>query len=496
VSATAYDRLTSTFRRIGALRDAEAMLHWDLATMMPAGGSDSRADQLATLKAVRHGIITAPEVGDLLDAAESDGLDDWQGANLREMRRAWVHATALGEDLVEAMSRATSACETAWRRARADDDFAHALPKLEAVLRLVRDAAAAKADVLGVAPYDALLDEWEPGGRAADIEPVFADLARFLPDFLDRVLDAQARAPAPKSLDGPFPIDAQRALGVRLMERLGFDFAHGRLDVSLHPFCGGTPDDVRITTRYDEDDFTKALMGVLHETGHALYERGLPSAWRGQPVGEARGMSVHESQSLLIEMQVCRSQDFLAFAAPLMADAFGGTGPAWEAENLYRLYSRVERDLIRVDADEVTYPAHVILRFDLERTMVAGDLAPADLPGAWAEGMERLLGIVPPDDRSGCLQDIHWYDGAWGYFPTYTLGAMTAAQLFDAARRTDPAIVPGIRTGDFAPLLDWLRENVHAKASRLSMADLLSEATGRPLDAAVFKAHLAARYLD
>jgi len=382
VSATAYDRLTSTFRRIGALRDAEGMLHWDLATMMPAGGSESRADQLATLKAVRHGIITAPEVEDLLDAAEGDGLDDWHGANVREMRRAWIHAMALGEGLVEVLSRATSACETAWRRARADDDFAHALPKLEAVLHLIREAASAKAEVLGVDPYDALLDEWEPGGRAADIEPVFADLAAFLPGFLDQVLEVQARTSAPIRPDGPFPIDAQRALGVRLMEQIGFDFSHGRLDISLHPFCGGTPDDVRITTRYDEDDFTKALMGVLHETGHALYERGLPPAWRGQPVGDARGMSVHESQSLLIEMQVCRSRDFLSFAAPLMAEAFGGAGPAWQADNLYRLYSRVDRSLIRVDADEVTYPAHVILRFDLERAMVAGDLKPADLPGA------------------------------------------------------------------------------------------------------------------
>jgi len=482
VSATAYDRLTSTFGRIGALRDAEAMLHWDLATMMPAGSAEARAearaDQLAALKAVRHGFITAPEIADLLDAAERDGLDGWQAANVREMRHAWVHAAALHEDLVEALSRATSACETAWRQARADDDFAHALPKLEAALALVREAAAAKADVLGVTPYDALLDEWEPGGRAADIEPVFAELAAFLPGFLEQVLAAQARAPALIRLDGPFSIDAQRALGVRLMERLGFVFSHGRLDISLHPFCGGTPDDVRITTRYDEDDFTKALMGVLHETGHALYERGLPAAWRGQPVGDARGMSIHESQSLLIEMQVCRSRDFLAFAAPLMAEAFGGTGAAWEADNLFRLYSRVERSLIRVDADEVTYPAHVILRFDLERAMVAGDLAPADLPSAWADGMERLLGIVPPDNRTGCLQDIHWYDGAWGYFPTYTLGAMAAAQLFDAARRADPAIVPGIRVGDFAPLLGWLRENVHAKASLLSTPVQLERSGG------------------
>lgn len=280
------------------------------------------------------------------------------------------------------------------------------------------------------------------------------------------------------------------------MERLGFDFNHGRLDVSLHPFCGGTSDDVRITTRYDEADFTSALMGVLHETGHALYERGLPKNWRGQPVGQARGMAVHESQSLLVEMQVCRSREFLAFAAPIMRNVLVGRGPAWDVDNLSRLYTRVEPGFIRVDADEVTYPAHVILRYKLERTMIAGDMEPADLPAAWNEGMQRLLGLTPPDDRLGCLQDIHWYDGAWGYFPTYTLGAMTAAQFFDAAVRADPDIKTGIASGNFLPLIGWLRDNIHGKGSLLSSQDLLVAATGSPLDPEIFKTHLKQRYLS
>ena len=252
---------------------------------------------------------------------------------------------------------------------------------------------------------------------------------------------------------------------------------------------------MRITTRYDEADFRSALMGVMHETGHALYERGLPAAWRGQPVGEARGMVLHESQSLLMEMQVCRSQAFLAFAAPLLRKAFGGDGPAWEADNLYRHYTRVEPGLIRVEADEVTYPAHVILRYDLERAMIAGDLAPADLPGAWAEGMRRLLGLTPPDDRLGCLQDIHWYDGAWGYFPTYTLGAMVAAQIFKAAVAAEPSIPEAIARGEFGVLVGWLRVHVHAKGSMLSTRALLVEATGRELDPEAFKSHLQRRYL-
>jgi carboxypeptidase Taq len=411
------------------------------------------------------------------------------------MRRRWVHATAVPATLVEALSKAGSACEMRWREARPKSDFKAVLPELERVLELVRETGKAKAERLGKTPYEALLDEYEPGGSVAAIDPLFAELAKVLPRLVEGALERQRQRPAPLPLVGPFPIEAQRGLGRKFMERLGFDFAHGRLDQSLHPFCGGTPDDVRLTTRYEESDFSRALMGVLHETGHALYERGLPDQWRRQPVGDARGMSLHESQSLLVEMQACRSREFVEFAAPLLRDTFHASGPAWEADNLYRLNTRVERSLIRVDADEVTYPAHVILRYRLERAMIGGDLALEDLPAAWNEGMRELIGVTPPDDRRGCLQDIHWYDGAWGYFPTYTLGAMTAAQLFDAAKRADPAILPAIARGDFAPLLAWLRANVHGKGSRYSTAEIITQATGRPLDARTYERHLETRYL-
>ena len=279
------------------------------------------------------------------------------------------------------------------------------------------------------------------------------------------------------------------------MAALSFDFDHGRLDESLHPFSAGTPDDLRITTRYDEADFTSALMAVLHETGHALYERGLPARWRRQPVGRARGMDIHESQSLIVEMQACRSSAFLVYAAPLLRQAFAGSGPAWEADNLHRLAIRVERGFIRVDADEVTYPAHVILRYELERDMIAGGLSVPDLPEAWNAGMERLLGATPPDDRRGCLQDIHWYDGAWGYFPLYTLGALTAAQMFAAARKADPGLGGAIAEGRFKPLLRWLEHNVHGLGSYLEADELIRRATGAPLGTEAFKAHLKERYL-
>lgn len=494
---TAYEELSKKFKRLHALQEAQGMLGWDMSAMMPAGGAEARTEQLATLSVVCHEILTDPSLDELFDkaSAEAKGLDAWTQANLAEMRRRWLHATALDSDLVEALSKACKRCEMIWRQARPKSDFAAVLPALKEVLNLTRQAASAKAERLGCSLYDALLDEYEPGGQSARIDAVFAELADFLPGFLSDVLDRQAAQPAALPLEGPFPIEKQEALARRLMAAVGFDFEHGRLDVSLHPFCGGVPDDVRITTRYNEDDFTIALMGVLHETGHAMYERGLPAEWRLQPVGEARGMAMHESQSLMVEMQACRSREFVHFLAPLAREAFGGSGPAWEAGNLLRHYNEVKPDFIRVDADEVTYPAHVILRYRLEKALIAGEMELEALPSEWNRGMEELLGITPPEDRLGCLQDIHWYDGAWGYFPTYTLGAMTAAQLFAAARLARPEIPEALGRGDFKPLMGWLAEHVHAQASSAGFEEILAKATGKTLDPAVFKAHLKARYL-
>ena len=492
-----YGALEQRFARLGALQEASAMLQWDNDAMMPNGGADSRQVQLSTLGVICHDMLTAPDLPDLLDGAESEELlDPWQRANLSEMRRAWLHATAVPVDLVEASVKAGLSCEMIWRDARKANDFAAVRPALERVLELTREVAAAKAAKLGKTPYDALLDSYEPGGSAAEIDRIFGELARFLPDTINAAIERQAALPAPIQPEGPFSIESQRQVGRKLMATLGFDFERGRLDVSTHPFCGGTPDDVRLTTRYSDDDFARSMMGVLHETGHALYEQGLPKPWRRQPVGGARGMSMHESQSLLMEMQACRSLEFLSFVAPLLRDSFGGSGPVWEPENLYRLATRVRRSLIRVDADEATYPAHVILRYRLEQAMIGGDLKVSDLPGAWRSEMRALIGVEPPDDKDGCLQDIHWYSGAWGYFPTYTLGAMTAAQLFDAATTQIPAIRPSIANGDFAPLLGWLRPHVHGRASSVTAAQILTDATGGPLGADAFERHLTKRYLS
>ena len=492
----AYSVLADRFARHTAITDAAQMLEWDFAAMMPEGGVGARSRQLVALQRVAHDMLTDPTTAELLDAAEAQtDLDFWQTANLRRMRRIHNSETAVPADLLEAFTRACKDCEMVWRDARQASDFASLTPSLQTVLDLSRRIAEAKADRFGCGLYDALLDDYDPGVTSARIDMIFDSYALALPDLLDDALTHQAGQPEPIVPAGPFPADKQRALGLVLMEAVGFDFDHGRLDISHHPFCGGVPDDVRITTRYDEADFSSGLMAVLHETGHAMYERGLPEAWRDQPVGHTHSMALHESQSLLIEMQACRSPAFLGFASGKMRDILGGNGDGWDVDNLLRLYTRVKPDFIRVDADEVTYPAHVILRYRLEKVLLAGDLALSDLPGAWNDGLHDLIGVTPPDDRRGCLQDIHWTNGLFGYFPTYTLGAMAAAQLYDAAVRDAPTIPDAIARGDFSVLMSWLGTHVHSQGSCYSTDEILERATGSPLDPAVFMAHLRKRYL-
>ncbi len=496
-STAAYDAVMSRFERLSALYGAQAVLLWDRATMMPEGGAGARAEQQAALSLIAHETLTAPEVAELLEAAhEADGLGEWDRANLSEMARVHAHATATPATLVTRLSRQKSHTEMVWRRARAQNDYASLAPELDRLIELVREQAAAKADAFGLSHYDALLDGYDPGRRSADIDALFADLESFLPGLLREVMEHQARGPARLPIEGPFPVALQERIGREVMGLIGFDFAHGRLDVSHHPFTGGVPDDSRITTRYDEADFTESLMAVIHETGHSLYERGLPAEWRSQPVGRARGMTIHESQSLLFEMQAARTESFIRFLAPRLKAGFGGGGTAWEPENILRHYRKVAPGFIRVQADEVSYPLHVMLRYRLERAMIAGELKAADLPAAWNEGMEKSLGIVPPDDATGCMQDIHWPSGSFGYFPTYTLGALAAAQLFAAAKREHDGLEEALGEGDFTPLLGFVRTHVHGKGASRTPDEIIQEATGEPLGTAAFRAHIEARYLD
>ena len=488
--------LAARFRRIARLRQVERVLGWDQRVMMPPGAAALRGDQLAELELMRQDILVAPDMGDLLDAAEAEAAaagapDPWWQANLREMRRMCRQAGAVPADLLVAKARAVAAGEMAWRAARAEDRFDAMAGPLRAVIDAVRDWADALAAAQGCSRYDALLDQYDPGAKAAAILPLFADLAETIGEVLPEILERQAAAPPagpPPSVPTARQAEAARALAAYL----GFDFRHGRLDESLHPFTSGSLGDVRITTRFDTEDPLSGLLAVAHETGHALYEAGLPAAWRDQPAGRARGMILHESQSLLCERQLMRLPGLLSWLAAELAGRFGAA-PAWSAANLQRLATRVAPGLIRVEADEVTYPLHILLRTELEQALLSGDLPVDDLPGAWAERMHDLLGVTVPDDRRGCLQDIHWPSGAFGYFPTYTLGALAAVQLFEAAAGAQGGDAGG--DADHESILAWMGRNVHGAASSGDTDGILQAATGAPLGSAAFKRHIRATYL-
>ena len=490
-----YQALHERYQRIGHLEHAQAMLSWDEAAMMPAGGGTARAEAMATLVGMIHDLAAAPAIGELAEAAANEPLDAWQAANLALIRRRWQRARAVPTELTTALSKAGSLCEQAWRPARGANDWQAVAGQLEEVIRLTREEAQALADALGCSPYDALLDGYEPGLQQADVDPVFNELRAALPALIDRAI---ANQPVSSPITGPFSVPRQEKLGRELMAALGFDFEHGRLDASHHPFCGGDPTDTRITTRYSDADFMESMFAVLHETGHALYEQGLPAAWRGQPVGGSRGMALHESQSLSMEMQVCRSRAFLDFAAPTIQRCLLGattTAAEWQPDNLARLATKVERGFIRVYADELTYPLHVILRYELETALLDGSLNVADLPDAWNDAMQRYLGLSTAGNfADGVMQDVHWFAGLIGYFPTYTFGAVIAAQLFQAAKASLPSLEDAIRDGDFGVLLEWLRANVHSRGSLLPTMAVVAEATGGELGTTAFLGHLNERY--
>lgn len=493
---SAYRQLVERFTQISAIRGASSMLGWDAETMMPDGSAGVRGEQLAALAEVAHEKITDPRLGDWIEAAKQEDLQGWDAANLREIERTYHHANALPNKLVSALTKATTHCTHVWQAARPKDDFASFAEAYAPVLKLVQEASQAKSAALGVDPYDALLDEYDPGMTSAQIDIYFDALQSFLPDFVNEALEYQTANRQFAPLEGATPTAMQEELGKKFMTALGFDFNQGRIDVSAHPFCGGVPGDVRLTTRYNETEFSQSLQGVLHETGHAMYEMGLPVEWRGQPVGQARGMSMHESQSLFLDMQLSRADEFFEYSLPIIRETFGVSGETWEAENFKRSLLEVERGLIRVDADEVTYPLHVMLRYRLEKALLSGDLQIKDLEVTWNDEMKKSLGVVPDRVGNGCMQDIHWPSGIIGYFPTYTIGAMIAAQLFDTLKQQMPSWGDDVRKGDFSNIFKWLRENVHDKASLYSTPELITQATGRPLDVEVFKNHLRTRYIN
>lgn len=495
-----YATIERLFSKISAFNHLRAIGSWDQAVNMPEGGVEARAMALSEVTTTIGDLLRSSELGDALAAiqSESNTLTDWQLANVREAKRHRILSQCVDPVLIEKKSELEVHCEYAWRASRANNNWAGFLPQFKKLLHLVIEEARQRGQAKGCLPYDAMLDLHEPGLTTKKVDLLFSPLKPFLIESLPVILDQQ-KAKKPLLVQGTFPIAQQQLLGIEIMKSLGFDFNHGRLDISTHPFCGGTPEDVRITTRFSNQDFTSSMMGIIHETGHAMYEQNLPASFIRQPVGHARGMASHESQSLFMEMQVARSKPFLRYLAPKLTEAFPAIAKQLaNPDALFDLFTLVKPDYIRVEADEVTYPFHIILRYEIEKDLIEETIQPEDIPNLWHEKMKTYLNLTTMgDDRNGCLQDIHWPSGAFGYFPSYTIGAMIAAQLHKHLAHEIKGIGEAIASGQFTSMTNWLKECFWSKGCYYeSFDDLCKNATGKHLDPSFFIDHLKDRYLN
>ncbi len=459
---------------------------------MPRQGSSFRGEQMGLLARLGHEMITAGVIGELLSQVESSHPTGDVAANVREIRRTHDRAVKVPAELVEELARVSTTAQAVWREARKANDFRRFRPHLEKIVALLRR----KADALGyqATRYDALLDEYEPGATTAAVTAVFARLRADLVPLIQAIA-ATGRTPRRDLLQRDYPVDRQRIFGESAAAAVGFDFDAGRLDETTHPFCSGIgPGDCRIATRYNLHHFNEAFFGILHEVGHGLYEQGLPPEHAGTPLGSYCSLGIHESQSRLWENQVGRSRPFWEHFFPRARQVFPAALRDVSLDDWLWAINDVQPSFIRVEADEATYNLHIILRFELEQALIAGDLAVADVPAAWNEKFEKLLGLKVPDDARGCLQDVHWSFGGLGYFPTYTLGNLYAAQLMDAARRDLPGLDNDFRRGDFSRLKGFLNEKVHAAGMRWRAEELCRRVTGQPLDPAPLVRYLRDKY--
>jgi carboxypeptidase Taq len=498
-AGSSYDRLLARVREARLLASTAALLEWDQETLMPRNGVDHRARQISQLARMVHELTVSPEKGALLAACEEDPEltrpELESAANLREIRRDHDRATKIPAALVAELAEVSSQALHAWQGARRDSSFEAFRPWLSRIVDLLRQKAACLGTRPGGEPWDALADEYEPELTARDVDAVFAPLSLRLSSLIQRLLES-GRAPRATFDETPLALDRQKAFVRSVARQVGFDFDSGRLDTSTHPFCSSTcPRDVRMTTRFVDDHVLDALSSTLHETGHGLYEQGLPVAHTGTPLGEAVSLSIHESQSRLWENQVGRSLAFQRFCLPLLARELGGAVKGVTAEELYGCANRVERGFIRVEADEATYNLHILLRFEIERSLLAEKLDVADVPAAWNARFKELFFIDVPDDRRGCLQDIHWSMASMGYFPTYTLGNLYSAQFFEQAREDLGDLDAAFEKGDFSPLLTWLREKIHGHGRRYLPEELCRRVTGKPLSAEPLLRHLEGKLL-
>lgn len=482
----AYARLKSILDANSCLGQAAEIVSWMRLTQENDDvGESSCHDAEAAVELFSQRLQTLPEMQEWIAPHDLSGMGEADRRNVEITRKDLRAAALFDEDFVSAQSYANTESESAWEEARPKNDFAGWLPCFEKVVDFSRREASLLAKEFLVSPYQALLDAYNPDLSNDTVNTLFAELKQKLPPLISQVMQQQAKEPPPLVLP-PVAIDIQQRIATRVMRDLGLDEDHMRLDISAHPFSCGQWDDLRITTRYDENDILPSILAVVHEAGHALYSYGLPRAWEGQPVGEAESMWIHESQSLFWEMQVGCSREFMHYLSRVMKeelakDGIDTSGGTFEPENLYRLLTRVQPSLIRVDADALTYPLHVILRHELEQKIIDGSLSPKDLPQAWNSAMKQYLGVDVPDDARGCMQDTHWSDGTFGYFPAYTFGALAAAQMMEKAKQDIPGIREHIRNGNFTPIRQWLGEHVHQHGSLYSGEELIRRATDKPL---------------
>jgi carboxypeptidase Taq len=477
------DELYGKIREVALLRSCESLLDWDERTYMPRNASEHRGNQMAVLAGIAHEKFVSPQVGELLGRLLSDGVDPaadtLDAANVREIKRVYDKAVKLPKELVEELSRTIILSQGAWQEARAKSDFAAFRPWMEKVVALKRRVA----DAIGyaAAPYDAMLDDFEPGATTETITRVFSGLRNDLVRLIAAIKDS-GRGPDRSITERNYPVDRQEHFGKAAAEAIGFDFTSGRLDVTVHPFCTGIgPADVRITTRYNPNHFPQAFFGILHEAGHGIYEQGLPREHFGTPSGEAVSLGIHESQSRMWENMVARSRAFWRHFYPKAQAAFPEALKGVTLDQFYFAVNDVRPSFIRVEADEATYNLHILLRFEIESAFFNGNLKIADVPGAWNEKFQKYFGITPKNDAEGCLQDVHWSAGLIGYFPTYTLGNLYAAQFFARAAADLGDLDGSFARGDFRPLLGWLRENIHRHGQRYRAERLVERVTGQPL---------------
>lgn len=500
-AAQAYAFLKQRFAEISNLNGASSILHADADTVMRKASGKDRANQLVALATVMHEKISDPRVEEALDIAETKirTMNANHRRNLALMRRQWIHQAGLPLNLAQEKARIESEGQQLHTQYRKTGDWKIMGPHYERSFRAAKEIGEATMTGLGApTAHDALIDRFSPGLTSAIINPRFAQLRAVLPGMIQERLERQAAMPDPIEPKGSFSDEKQGKINREMAKVFGFDFRRGvHSSIQGHPSCGGTPDDVRITTRLNKHDVVPGLYGTIHETGHANYESNLPKSWRYQPAGSALGMDIHETQSMIMEYQAAMTPEFMEFLARRLQDEFNYHGdPAFSAYNLQRMMWNVKASFIRVEADEMTYPLHVVLRYELEKNIFNGSLNSKDLPEAWAKGMKDLLGITPANNTQGCMQDVHWPVLLQGYFPAYAFGAMGAAQFMKAAQKDRPDIMQRLRVGDTSPLRAWLKTNVHEKGSLVASQDLFIQATGEPLNTSIYLDHLSRRYLD